>query len=99
ATRRTLGRLVDLAIEEAVDFLLIAGDIYDGDWPDFGTGLFFAAQMRRLAMAKIPVFAIRGNHDASNRMTRALRPPPNVPMFDHAKAHTIRLDDLGVAIH
>jgi len=65
ATRRALGRLVDLAIDEKVDFLLIAGDIYDGDWPDFGTGLFFAAQMRRLTQAGIPVFAIRGNHDAA----------------------------------
>jgi exonuclease SbcD len=99
ATRRALGRLVDLAIDEKVDFLLIAGDIYDGDWPDFGTGLFFAAQMRRLDMAKIPVFAIRGNHDAANRMTRSLRMPPNVTIFDHAEAHTIRLEALGIAIH
>jgi DNA repair exonuclease SbcCD nuclease subunit len=99
ATRRALGRLVDLAIAEKVDFLLVAGDIYDGDWPDFGTGLFFANQMRRLATENIPVFAIRGNHDAANRMTRSLRMPPNVTLFDHAKAHTIRLDAIGVAIH
>ena len=70
ATRRALGRLVDLAIEENVDFMLIAGDLYDGDWPDFGTGLFFSAQMRRLTQAGIPVFTIRGNHDAANRVTR-----------------------------
>ena len=99
ATRRALGRLVDLAIDEKVDFLLIAGDIYDGDWPDFGTGLFFAAQMRRLAFADIPVFAIRGNHDAANRITRSLRLPPNVTMFDHVRPHTVRLEHLQVAIH
>jgi DNA repair exonuclease SbcCD nuclease subunit len=98
ATRRTLGRMVDLAIEEKVDFVLIAGDIYDDDWPDFGTGLFFAAQMRRLTQAAIPVFAIRGNHDAANRMTRSLR-MPHVTIFDHAKAHTHRLETIGVAIH
>ena len=99
ATRRALGRLVDLAIDEKVDFLLIAGDIYDGDWPDFGTGLFFGAQMRRLDHAGIPVFAVRGNHDAANRMTRSLRMPANVTIFDHGKAHTIRLPGPGVAIH
>jgi DNA repair protein SbcD/Mre11 len=98
ATRRTLGRMVDLAIEEKVDFVLIAGDIYDDDWPDFGTGLFFAAQMRRLTTSGIPVFAIRGNHDAANRMTRSLR-MPHVTIFDHAKAHTHRLEAIGVAIH
>ena len=98
ATRRALGRLVDLAIEENVDFMLIAGDLYDGDWPDFGTGLFFSAQMRRLTQAGIPVFTIRGNHDAANRVTRSLR-MPHVILFDHAKAHTHRLEALGVAIH
>ena len=99
ATRRTLGRLADLAIAEKADFLLIAGDIYDGDWPDFGTGQYFINQMRRLAQVDIPVFAIRGNHDAANRMTRSLRMPPNVTIFGHAKAHTHRLDAIGVAIH
>lgn len=99
ATRRTLGKLIDLAIEEKVDFVVIAGDIYDGDWPDFGTGLFFANQMRRLTQANIPVFAIRGNHDAANRMTRSLRMPPNVIIFNHDAAHTHHLEPLGVALH
>ena len=98
ASRQALGRLVDLAITEKVDFVLIAGDIYDGDWPDFGTGLFFSNQMRRLHQTAIPVFAIRGNHDAANRMTRSLR-MPHVTTFDHAKPHTHHLDALGVAVH
>ena len=98
ATRQALGRMVDLAIQERVDFVLIAGDIYDGDWPDYGTGLFFAAQMLRLHKAGIPVFTIRGNHDAANKVTRSLR-MPHVIVFDHAAAHTHRLDALGVAIH
>lgn len=99
ATRRALGRMVDLALHEHVAFVIIAGDIYDGDWPDFGTGMFFAAQMRRLHLANIPVFAIRGNHDAANRMTRSLR-MPEVTIFDHKRAHTVRsLEALGVALH
>lgn len=98
ATRKALGKLVDLAIDERVDFVLIAGDIYDGDWPDFGTGLFFSNQMRRLHQAAIPVFTIRGNHDAANRMTRSLR-MPHVTTFAHHEAHTHTLDTLGVAIH
>ena len=98
ATRRALGRMVDLALNEQVAFVIIAGDIYDGDWPDFGTGMFFAAQMRRLHVANIPVFAIRGNHDAANKMTRSLR-LPEVTIFDHKRAHTSTLEALGVAIH
>src|SRR5436309_4659376 len=48
ATRRAFENLVSLAIEEEVAFVLLAGDLYDGDWKDYNTGLFFAAQMGRL---------------------------------------------------
>ncbi len=98
ATRRALGRLVDLAIAEDAAFLVIAGDVYDGDWPHYGTGLFFAAQMRRLTDTGRHVFVVRGNHDAQNRMTRELR-MPHVTLFDTDRAHTHLLDSLGVAIH
>ena len=40
ATRQALLKLVDLAIEQDVDFVLIAGDIYDGDWKDHNTVCF-----------------------------------------------------------
>ena len=49
ATRRALENLVQLAIEENINFLVIAGDVYDGDWKDYSTGLFFRSQMVRLA--------------------------------------------------
>ncbi|MBX9633584.1 MAG: metallophosphoesterase, partial [Magnetospirillum sp.] len=32
ATRRALENLTRLAVDEAVDFVVIAGDLYDGDW-------------------------------------------------------------------
>ena len=64
ATRQALGNLVDKAIDERVDFVLLAGDIYDGDWQDFHTGLFFRAEMVRLDRAAIPVFIVKGNKDA-----------------------------------
>ncbi len=35
ATRSALERLVDKAVAERVDFVLLAGDIYDRDWQDF----------------------------------------------------------------
>jgi DNA repair protein SbcD/Mre11 len=99
ATRRALERLVELCCEERADFLLIAGDLYDGDWPDYNTGLFFTRQMTALRDAGIPVFLIRGNHDAESRITRQLRLPENVRAFSTQEAETIHLPDLGVAIH
>ncbi|MGM0488340.1 MAG: metallophosphoesterase family protein, partial [Planctomycetota bacterium] len=47
ATRQALENLVELAIDREVDFVLIAGDLYDGDWKDHNTGLFFVGQMNR----------------------------------------------------
>ena len=100
ASRIALGRLVDLALEEDVAFLLIAGDVYDGDWPDYRTGHFFMQQAARLTRAGKHVFVIRGNHDAQNRMTRTLRASDDrLVIFDSARAHTHRLEQLGVAIH
>lgn len=99
ATRRALTRLIDLAIEKSVDFVLIAGDLYDGDWRDYNTGLFLVRELGRLRELKIPVFVIAGNHDAANKMTRALRLPENVHFLTHERPETVYLEDLGVAIH
>ena len=93
---RTLSRL---AVEEHVAFVLIAGDLYDGDWPDNHTGLFFAAQMARLREAAIPVYLIQGNHDAANRMTRQLRLPEGVFFLSTNHPETRYLDGCDVAIH
>ncbi|HHD57358.1 MAG TPA: DNA repair exonuclease, partial [Desulfobulbaceae bacterium] len=99
ATRRAFENLVQLAVDEKVDFLLLAGDLYDGAWRDFNTGLFFIEKMRRLKEAGIRVFLISGNHDAASRITRALRLPDNVVHFSSRRARTIELEDLNVAIH
>ena len=99
ATRQALANLVELAIEEKVAFVLIAGDVYDGDWDDYHTGLYFIAQMARLREAEIPVYLIAGNHDAQSKMTRSLRLPETVHVFPTRAPATIPLEELGVAIH
>ncbi|WP_353215351.1 metallophosphoesterase family protein [Salinisphaera hydrothermalis] len=99
ATREALTALVDAAIERAVDFVVIAGDVYDGDWRDYQTGVFFVRQMHRLNSATIPVYLIHGNHDAQNQMTRSLSLPDNVHVFSHEHAETRAIDELGVALH
>ncbi|HEY6564526.1 MAG TPA: DNA repair exonuclease [Pirellulaceae bacterium] len=99
ATRRALVNLVQFTLEERADFVLIAGDLYDGDWDDVRTGLFLVKQLSRLGEAGIPVILIAGNHDAANRMTRHVRLPNHVRMLDHHQSETVILDRLGVAIH
>lgn len=99
ATRRAFINMIDLACREAVDFVLLAGDLYDVDWKDYNTGLFFNQQMSRLRDANIPVFMVLGNHDAGNTITRQLRLPDNVTEFHYRYPETKLLEHLGVAIH
>jgi len=99
ACRRAFENLVDLAIEEKVSFVLLAGDLYDGDWKDYSTGIFLSQQMGRLGQHNISVFTVAGNHDAANRMTKALDCPAKMMILSSRKFETIKLDDLAVAIH
>ena len=99
ATREALDRLVGLAIEEQVAFLIIAGDLYDGDWRDYKTGLFFVRQMGRLRGAGIPVYLLYGNHDAESQITRRLTLPDNVHVFGGRKPQSFPIDDFGVVLH
>ncbi len=99
ATRRAFERLIDLAIQECVDFVLLAGDIYDRDWQDFHTGLYFREQMVRLERAGVRVFIVQGNHDAEGVIQRQLILPANVTVFSSRAAQTVRIDTLNVAIH
>ncbi len=99
ATRDAFGNLVDEAISEKVDFMVIAGDLYDGKWKDFNTGIFFSGQMGRLRSAGIPVYLLFGNHDAESEMTKKLALPDNVHVFPSNKAHVFELPELKVALH
>lgn len=100
ATRRAFDNLVDAAIAEPVDFVVIAGDLYDGDWRDMGTGLYFASAMAKLAREGIPVFLLAGNHDAASMLTKSLPLDGTlVKRFGHRTAETHVLEDLGVALH
>lgn len=99
APRRALEALVETAIAEQVAFVLIAGDVYDGNWRDYKTGLFFISQMARLREADIPVFVIAGNHDAANKMTRSLKLPDNVAYLGHHRPESMELEELGVVVH
>lgn len=98
APRDALSNLVNEAIDEKVDLALFAGDIYDGNWKDFNTGLFFSSEIARLTEAGVAVVLLAGNHDAESKITKRLT-LPNAFRFGHDRPETCRLEDLGVAVH
>lgn len=99
ATRSAFDNLVQRAIDEAVDFVVIAGDLFDGEWKDMGTGLYFARAIGRLDQVNIPVFLLAGNHDAASVITRSVPWPPNVRRFGTQSPESHLLPELGVAVH
>jgi DNA repair protein SbcD/Mre11 len=99
AARRALSKMVDFALAERVDFVLLAGDLWDGDWKDAHAGLFFVRETARLAAANIPVVAVAGNHDAASAVSGALVWPDNVRFLNPRKPETLRLLNGAAAVH
>ena len=96
ATRQALANLVQLALREQVQFVLLAGDLYDGDWKDWRTGHFLVSELAKLRRAGIPVVAISGNHDAEAVLTKQLSFPGDLlPARKPATVHPMP----GVAVH
>lgn len=99
ATRMALENLIQLALEEQVAFVVIAGDLFDGQWTDIQTGIWTARQFRRLEKAKIAVYLIRGNHDAQTEVPRKITWPSNVWEFPTDSPGTHIDAATGVALH
>jgi DNA repair exonuclease SbcCD nuclease subunit len=99
ASRAAFSDLVSGAIDEAVDFMVIAGDVYDGDWRDNSIGLYFNRELGRLERAGIEVFLLRGNHDAESIVTRSVLLPKSVRQFSTEAPETFHIERLQVALH
>lgn len=99
ASRRAFENLVQLAIDENIDFLLLAGDLYDRDWKDYSAGLFFRGQLARLRDKGIPVYLIAGNHDAASVISRRLSLPDNVHVFSTRTVESKEVAGHPVVIH
>lgn len=99
ATRAAFDNMIEFACTSAVDFVIIAGDLFDGDWRDMGTGLYLARQMGRLEKADIAVYVLQGNHDAASVVTKSLPWPGNVHRFGSRAPQTFMIEELGVALH
>src|SRR3989344_4832491 len=62
---KSFQRAIDLCITEKVEFILIAGDLFDSAYPSIETLKDAFKEFRKVAEAKIPVFLIAGSHDYS----------------------------------
>ena len=81
ATYEAFQNLVDLCINQNVDFLVIAGDVYDGADRSVRAQLRFRDGLSKLAEAGIQSFVVHGNHDPLDGWQSSISWPVGVHIF------------------
>jgi exonuclease SbcD len=89
ATYGAWRRAVDLALERAVDFVVIAGDSYNAADRSLRAQLRFREQVQRLDAAGIRTFVVHGNHDPANGWSAGLAAPESVHVFSSARVERV----------
>ena len=67
----SLDQVVEFALTQDVDLVLLAGDAYKGRDPSQTHQREFAKRLAQLSEASIPTFLLVGNHDLPNAVSRA----------------------------
>lgn len=81
ANQSMLKNLVDCAIHEKVDFVLLVGDTFHQNRPTLKTQRHFFQEMGRLQAENIPVFMNFGNHDFFEAQRYWFQFPENLYLF------------------
>ncbi|WP_217586023.1 metallophosphoesterase family protein [Lentibacillus saliphilus] len=81
STFAALDRLVHVAIERQVDFVLIAGDLFDNEHQTLKAQIRLRNAFTALAKQNISVYMLYGNHDHINGNKHPVTYPVNVHIF------------------
>ena len=84
ATYEAFQNLVELCLKSDVDFLVIAGDVYDGADRSVRAQLRFRDGLSRLAYEGIQTFVVHGNHDPLDGWQSSIAWPEGVHIFGAA---------------
>ena len=81
AGKKAFKNLIELAVKKEVDFILIAGDLYDREARSIKASRFFLNQCQYLNQKGIDLFLISGNHDPAGIKKEVFELPANVHYF------------------
>lgn len=96
ASLQAWDRAVDICLAEAVDFVAIAGDVYEQEEAGVRAQLRFLRGLERLSTAGIPAFVVHGNHDPQGGRWPAVRAwPPGVTVFGSDAVGTVAVEREG----
>lgn len=97
ASLAAFDNLVDCALARQVCFVVLAGDIYDGEERGVRAQLRFRRGLERLSEAGIPSFVVHGNHDPVAAGWSAVRGewPDRVTVFGHTDVGSVDVEVAG----
>ncbi len=98
ATFKAFNKIIDFGIEKQIDFLLIAGDIYDGTDRSLRAQLRFRDGLKRLSDAGIKAYIVHGNHDPLDGWSASLDWPKNVHIFKEKSVEKVSVEKDGEEI-
>ncbi|WP_339062835.1 DNA repair exonuclease [Tepidibacillus marianensis] len=85
STFQSFDRIVNYCIEKDVNFLLIAGDVYDGEEQSLRAQIHLKRELERLDAKGIDTFIVHGNHDPLSKEKRRIKWPERVHFFPKNK--------------
>jgi len=86
-------RIVTLAEERRVDFVLVAGDAFNSRNKSYRAQARFRAICERLDRAAIPIFLVQGNHDPADGWSANLPMPATVHYFRTDAVERVEVSD------
>ncbi|MFL6558274.1 MAG: exonuclease SbcCD subunit D [Bacillus sp. (in: firmicutes)] len=92
-------KVTTAAIEHQVDFVILAGDLFDGEDRSLRAQSRFRTEMLKLAEKEIPVYVVHGNHDHLNGSWVHLDMPSNVHVFSSEVETKVLQTKNGEIIH
>lgn len=99
STFAALKKLTETAIKQQVDFVVIAGDLFDGEDRSPRAQSRFRTEMLKLAEKDIPVYVVHGNHDHLSGSWTQLEMPSNVHIFGREVETKVLQTKRGEIIH
>lgn len=99
AIEESLNKVVELAIDNSVDFVVIAGDLFDGSITNASLAAKFIKIMQPLTNHKIPSYIIWGNHDAEGKHNLSFSDSEYIHFFKASSPHTFLINEKHIALH
>ena len=98
AVYNSFNKIIEAAIKNEVDFLVISGDVFDNESRSVKATRYFKEKCEKLKENGINIYLINGNHDPYRREGELLELPDNVKICDTEDVSTFEIYEEGKLI-